>query len=84
MAKVIISPEADREVARMPRTIQLRFAEIVERLQRWPAVSGAKPLRRDLRGRFRIRTGDYRIVFGLAGDTVEIVRIDHRKDVYED
>lgn len=84
MVKVIISPEAEREVGRMTRPIQMRFFEVLERLQRWPAVSGAKPLRRELKGHFRIRTGDYRIVFRLEGRTIEIVRIDHRKDVYED
>jgi hypothetical protein len=31
---------------------------IVDRLQRWPEVSGAKPLRKELVGHYRIRTGD--------------------------
>lgn len=84
MVKVIISPEADREIGRMPRAIQIRFLGVAERLQKWPDVSGAKPLRRELKGLFRIRTGDYRIVFRPVGETLLIVRIDHRKDVYED
>ncbi len=34
--------------------------------------------------RFRIRQGDYRIVYGIDDDdfTVTVVRIGHRKDVY--
>jgi mRNA-degrading endonuclease RelE of RelBE toxin-antitoxin system len=47
-------------------------------------LSGAKPLRHGLKGHYRIRTGDFRIVFRAVADEVWIVRIEHRKDVYED
>jgi alpha-L-rhamnosidase len=40
------------------------------RLERWPEVSGVKPLRRNLAGKFRLRTGDWRVVFRVAGETV--------------
>jgi mRNA-degrading endonuclease RelE of RelBE toxin-antitoxin system len=39
-------------------------------VENWPRVSGVKAFRRGLAGRFRIRTGDYRIQFRLAGQTV--------------
>jgi len=48
------------------------------------SVSGAKPLRHGLKSHFRIRTGDWRVVFTVRGDVVRIVDIGHRKDVYED
>lgn len=57
---------------------------IVERLQRWPAVSGAKPLRGELAGLYRIRTGDYRIVFRVEGDSLVVERAGHRDRFYED
>jgi hypothetical protein len=38
---------------------------VIERLTRWPAVSGVKSLGGDLVGRYRIRTGDYRIQFSF-------------------
>ncbi|MFI5379257.1 MAG: type II toxin-antitoxin system RelE/ParE family toxin [Tepidisphaerales bacterium] len=56
----------------------------MDRLERWPDTSGAKPLRGGLKGHFRIRTGDFRIMFRVVADEVWIVRIEHRKDVYED
>ena len=45
---------------------------IFERLKAWPKVSGARPLRGPLAGRFRIRTGDYRVQFMLRGDAVVV------------
>lgn len=68
----------------LPRPIQQRMREIIARLQKWPAVSGAKPLRHNLKGHYRVRTGDWRMVFRVSGELLTIVAIDHRKDVYED
>jgi len=54
------------------------------RLEHWPAVSGAKPLRGRLAGHYRIRTGDYRLQFHVEGDSVVIERVGHRDGFYEE
>ena len=69
---------------RSPASIQSRIGQIVVRLQSWPEVSGFKPLRGKLAGRYRIRTGDYRVQFRIAGDRVIIERVGHRDGFYED
>jgi len=56
---------------------------IGERLATNPVAYG-KPLRGSLKGHRRMRVGDYRVVFRIVGQTVQIVAIAHRKDVYED
>ena len=58
------------------------------RLAQWPAVSGMKRLRGKLAGSYRIRTGDYRIVFRIEEQTendarVVIWKIGYRGDVYD-
>ena len=55
----------------------------MDRLERWPDVSGARSLRGRWKGCYRVRTGDYRVVFEVEGDTITILRVSHRKDVYE-
>jgi mRNA-degrading endonuclease RelE of RelBE toxin-antitoxin system len=70
--------------ASLPRGIQPRVDKIILRLSKWPQVSGAKPLVGNLAGNFRIRTGDYRIVFRVVGDKVIVWKIGDRKDVYLD
>jgi len=84
MAKVTITDDALAQSAALPLRIQARLESIVDRLEKWPQVSGVKPLRRQLKGMYRIRTGDYRIVFEVSDKQVTITRIDRRKDVYED
>lgn len=42
-----------------------------------------KPLRKTLRGYWKLRVGDYRVVFRIAENEVWILGIIHRKDVYE-
>lgn len=80
---VIITDEALKQVARLPRPIQTRVLIITERLKNWPQVSGAKQLTGQWSGCWRIRTGDWRVIFEVKNDVV-IIRVAHRKDVYGD
>jgi mRNA interferase RelE/StbE len=85
MARLVITREARAQFSDLPRPIQARVAGIFERLKAWPNVSGAKPLRGDLAGSWRIRTGDYRVVFSPSADdqTVTVWRIGYRGGVYD-
>lgn len=80
---VLLTREAAADVRALPVAIQARLPEIWERLEQWPTVSGAKPLQREWKGHYRIRTGDYRIVFRSVGADVVIARIMHRSSVYD-
>lgn len=44
------------------------------RLEAWPNVSGAKALPGRLAGQWRLRTGDYRIQFNVAGDELIVTK----------
>ncbi len=95
MAVVILAAEALAKLDELPDTIVGRMERIFGRLQRWPDVSGAKPLRGELAGRWRIRTGDYRVQFYVERgkpaqgeqpaepDTVVVEKIGHRDGFYE-
>lgn len=84
MRRVEITPEALAQADELNEPVYSRVLAIVERLGRWPQVSGAKPLRHGLAGRFRIRTGDYRVQFRVEGDRIVVERIGHRDGFYED
>jgi mRNA interferase RelE/StbE len=43
-----------------------------------------EPLRKTLHGYWKLRVGDYRVVFKIAGGDVWIFGIIHRKRVYEE
>ncbi len=68
----------------LPTVIKRRLRNIIKRLENWPQVSGARPLTGNLAGRYRVRTGDYRVQFYVEQDTVIIERIGHRDRFYDE
>ena len=54
---------------------------IEERLREKPEKYG-KPLRHTFKGYWKLRVGDYRIVFKKADNVIRIYAILHRKEVY--
>lgn len=55
---------------------------IEERLTKSPEVYG-KPLRRSLKGYWKLRLGNFRIIFRIAGQDIRILAIIDRKTVYQ-
>jgi len=64
--------------------LRARIRNAIEnRLTIAPHLYG-EPLRKTLRGYWKLRVGDYRVVFKIAGEEVWILGIIHRKKVYEE
>jgi mRNA-degrading endonuclease RelE of RelBE toxin-antitoxin system len=82
--EVELTAEAVAQLDKLPSPIVGRVDRVVTRLRNWPDVSGVKRLTGDLKGNFRVRTGDYRIIFRVDGPRIVIWRIAIRRDVYED
>lgn len=88
MATVVLTPEAAAELEAIHNPIHDRLLRLLEKLQRWPEVSGAKSLSGELAGHYRLRTGDDRMQFHVVGtapnDVVTVEKIGHRDGFYED
>ena len=56
---------------------------IEERLQTLPHEYG-EPLTKTLKGYWKLRVGDYRVVFKIMKSEVWILGILHRKEIYKD
>lgn len=56
---------------------------IESRLMTAPQEYGL-PLRKTLRGYWKLRVGDYRVVFKVEGEVVYVLGIRHRKNIYDD
>jgi mRNA interferase RelE/StbE len=86
MYEIRIGEDARQAFDNLPLPMQPRVLEVFQRLRHWPNVSGAKPLRGSLKGTYRIRSGDWRILFTVDVTTKRIIvfRIANRRDVYED
>jgi mRNA-degrading endonuclease RelE of RelBE toxin-antitoxin system len=83
VAEVRISDAALADLARVPLSMQERVLKVFEELAEWPEVSGVKWLRHEWKGHARKRTGDFRVIFRVDGTVVSVVRIAHRREVYE-
>ena len=81
--QVEVTPKARRELAALPLPMMNRVQNVLVRLSAWPKVSGVKALRGNLKGDYRVRTGDWRLLFRVKGDRIVVWRVDNRRDVYE-
>ena len=80
---VRLTATAREQLTQLPKSIRARIYALLERLEKWPNVSGAKPLRGDLAGRYRLRTGDFRVQFQVVDRVVIVEQIGHRDRFYE-
>ena len=83
MYSIFIKPSAIKELKKLPEKNQSKVFQTIHQLELYPRPIGGKKLKGS-EHRWRIRIGDYRILYELNTDTktVEIFRILHRKDVY--
>jgi len=54
----------------------------VEQAESIKNISGLKRLKGE-KGAYRLRVGNYRIGLYIHGETVEMARVAHRKDIYD-
>lgn len=81
--EVVLLPDAAAAMDALPVEIHERVRKILERLAHWPEVSGAKRLSGKLSGRWRMRTGDYRVQFFVESQRIVVERIGHRDRFYD-
>lgn len=69
----------------LPASAKILIKNAIEERLMIDPIGFGKPLRYSLKGHRRIRVSNYRIVYRIQSeiDTVIIVAIKHRKDVYE-
>ena len=73
---------ADQDLPKIAAGARKRIAlRVEERLGTTPERFG-EPLSGSLRGYWKLRVGDYRVVFKVGAGEVWILAIVHRKDVY--
>ncbi len=83
MPNVTLEQGAAKQLGELPKPIKSRVVELLVRLADWPNLSGIKPLRGNLAGHYRLRTGDYRLQFRIVAEQVVIERVGHRDGFYE-
>jgi len=73
---------AERELRGVPKTDLSRIFSRIKKLLQDPRPPGCEKLSNQ--ERYRIREGDYRIVYSVDDDAgrIEVVKVGHRREVY--
>ena len=75
----------EEDIPKLARTARQRVRKAIEEKLATHPVEFGKPLRYSLQGARRLRVGDYRIIYRIESPrTVLILKIGHRREVYED
>lgn len=80
--RVIFNPSAEKEFGKLDKPVQSRIFKAIAKLEDDPRPANCKKLKGS--PNWRIRVGDFRVVYEIIDDTIQInvVKIGHRKDVY--
>lgn len=82
--KLIYHPDVQEDLKTIPSNIKCRIRKAIEtRLATEPILLG-QPLRQSLKGHRKLRVGDWRIIYRIHLDSVIILKIGNRKEVYKE
>lgn len=82
--KIEYTPQAVKQLSKLDKPFSKRIIDYMDSIAKDPTASG-KSLKHEYRGYWRYRVGDYRVISSIDNDilTVLVVRVGHRKDVYD-
>lgn len=76
-------PEVARDISGFPQNIKHRIRKAIEDRLILDPIKFGEPLRRGLAGFRKLRVGDYRVIYQVQAQTVLILKIGHRSEVYK-
>lgn len=82
MFKVIITDRALKDIDNLTRDVKKRIAFKLKEYSNDP-LNYARKLTDPKIGTYRFRIGDYRVIFDIEAETIIVLRIGHRKDIYK-
>ncbi|XHX80102.1 MAG: type II toxin-antitoxin system RelE/ParE family toxin [Stenomitos frigidus ULC029] len=82
--QVFVKPSAQRQLKKLTLAVQKDLIALIESLSDEPRPSGCKKLKQRP-NQYRVRSGDYRIIYSVEDMslTVRVIKVGHRRDVYE-
>jgi mRNA interferase RelE/StbE len=72
---------ASDELDKLESSIATRISKKIDGLKDNPFSSDIKRLKEF--GTLRLRVGDYRVIFDVQGDKIIILKVGHRRNVYD-
>jgi mRNA interferase RelE/StbE len=84
MYQIIISESALKQLRKIQKPAVKKIGTAIDSLSENPRPVGNKKLKGTQEGLYRIRIGDYRVIYAIEDkiQVVDIRQIGHRKDIY--
>lgn len=79
---VIVRSSAVKDFKKINEPFKSTIKEKIKSLENFPETSNIKKLIKNT-PKYRLRVGDYRILFDVIDDEIIIARIRHRKESYK-
>jgi mRNA interferase RelE/StbE len=84
MYSYLFDPAALKDLKKFPDYIQVVILQKLEYfITSDEPLFFAKKLKHSELGSYRFRIGDYRAIFDIRGNTIIILRIGHRREIYK-
>ncbi len=82
--KILYHPDVvNNDIPRLSHPVKARIKNTVETKLSQAPVEYGEPLRKTLKGYWKLRVGDYRVIYQIKGSNVQIMTIGHRSEVYQ-
>ena len=83
--KVQLKKSAEKTLFKLPKPTISKLIQLLLELESNPRPSGCKKLT-GAKNSYRIRSGDYRIIYSIFDDVliIDVIKIGHRKEIYRD
>lgn len=79
--RLVIDPAFYKALNKLDRPRRERVKEAVFSLREQPYPRGVKQLKGTSDEFFRLRVGDYRVMYEVVGDEVRVIDLVHRRDL---
>ncbi len=86
MYEVTLNPDAQKVYVNTDKALAKKIARCLQQLEQTPKLHpNVKALKGDYVGYYRYRIGDYRVIYLVDDNVVQVfvIAIAHRSDVYE-
>jgi len=84
MYQITFKKKAAKEMLKLPSSMLPKIVKSIDNLSKNPRPEGSKKLRGSDEDLWRIRIGNYRVIYSIK-DSIRIVnirKVGHRKDIY--
>ena len=79
--KILYEKEALKELDKLEFSISKRIVKKIDEMSENPSSCDIKKLKGS--NDYRLRVGDYRIIFIFDKEIIKIIKIGHRKNIYD-